>query len=62
MAWLRCTVILMIIVRERADPSQRPVLAWIQKHHTRATEWDMDLSKVTNVSGGLEYEHRIISS
>ncbi|GES65149.1 rhomboid family protein [Aspergillus terreus] len=37
-------------VRERADPSQRPVLAWIQKHHTRATEWDMDLSKVTNTS------------
>lgn len=37
-------------VRERADPSQRPVLAWVQKHHSRATEWEMDLSTVTNTS------------
>jgi rhomboid-like protein len=37
------------VVRERADPSQRPLLAWIQKHHLRATDWDLDVSKLTNV-------------
>ncbi|KAH8425716.1 uncharacterized protein LDX57_003463 [Aspergillus melleus] len=36
--------------RPRADPSQRPLLAWIQKHHLRATDWDMDISHVTTVS------------
>ncbi|OGM43797.1 rhomboid family protein [Aspergillus bombycis] len=35
-------------VRERADPNQRPLLAWIQKHHLRATDWDLDVSKLTN--------------
>ncbi|KAF7595766.1 hypothetical protein BBP40_004897 [Aspergillus hancockii] len=35
-------------VRERADPSQRPLLAWIQKHHLRATDWDLDVTKLTN--------------
>ncbi|EAW07915.1 rhomboid protease PCP1 [Aspergillus clavatus NRRL 1] len=34
-------------VRERADPTERPVLAWVQKHHLQATEWDMDVSKMT---------------
>ncbi|KAE8145913.1 hypothetical protein BDV25DRAFT_60304 [Aspergillus avenaceus] len=37
-------------VRERADPSQRPLLAWIQKHHIQATDWDVDVSKLTNGS------------
>ncbi|KAI9039504.1 rhomboid protease PCP1 [Aspergillus affinis] len=36
--------------RPRADPSQRPFLAWIQKHHLRATDWDMDISHVTTSS------------
>ncbi|KAK1150309.1 hypothetical protein N8T08_000211 [Aspergillus melleus] len=36
--------------RPRADPSQRPLLAWIQKHHLRATDWDMDISHVTTSS------------
>ncbi|KAE8136183.1 hypothetical protein BDV38DRAFT_284185 [Aspergillus pseudotamarii] len=35
-------------VRERADPNQRPLLAWIQKHHLRATDWDLDVSKLKN--------------
>ncbi|KAE8354459.1 hypothetical protein BDV28DRAFT_130981 [Aspergillus coremiiformis] len=35
-------------VRERADPNQRPLLAWIQKHHLRATDLDLDASKLTN--------------
>lgn len=38
------------VARPRADPSQRPFLAWVQKHHLRATEWDMDISHVTTVS------------
>ncbi|OJI97673.1 hypothetical protein ASPVEDRAFT_37096 [Aspergillus versicolor CBS 583.65] len=34
-------------VRGRADPSQRPLLAWIQKHHLRATDTDADFSALT---------------
>ncbi|THC98239.1 hypothetical protein EYZ11_002321 [Aspergillus tanneri] len=34
-------------VRERADPAQRPFLAWIQKHHLRATEMDLDVSQIS---------------
>lgn len=26
------------IARPRADPSQRPLLAWVQKHHLAATQ------------------------
>ncbi|PLB44038.1 rhomboid-domain-containing protein [Aspergillus steynii IBT 23096] len=36
--------------RPRADPSQRPFLAWIQKHHLQATDWDIDISHVTTRS------------
>ncbi|RHZ66176.1 hypothetical protein CDV55_106872 [Aspergillus turcosus] len=32
-------------VRERADPAQRPLLAWIQKHHLQATEWNMEAAE-----------------
>ncbi|KAF9887460.1 hypothetical protein FE257_010177 [Aspergillus nanangensis] len=35
-------------VRERADPKERPMLAWIQRRHIGATVWDIDLSKLTN--------------
>ncbi|KAI9928537.1 hypothetical protein MW887_001751 [Aspergillus wentii] len=34
-------------VRERADPSQRPVLAWVQKHYIKGTDYDIDLEKMT---------------
>ncbi|KKK16721.1 hypothetical protein ARAM_004180 [Aspergillus rambellii] len=34
-------------VKERADPTQRPVLAWIQKHHLRATNYEMDVTQLT---------------
>ncbi|KAL4914205.1 hypothetical protein BDW62DRAFT_190862 [Aspergillus aurantiobrunneus] len=37
-------------VKERADPSQRPLLAWIQKHHLRATDTDSDSSALTTSS------------
>lgn len=46
---LRITMLTTRVVRERADPNQRPLLAWIQKHHLRATDWDLDVSKLTNV-------------
>ncbi|RAL12008.1 rhomboid protease PCP1 [Aspergillus homomorphus CBS 101889] len=42
-------------LRERADPKERPFLAWVQKHHLRATDNDIDISKVTT-------SHRIIPS
>ncbi|WEW55673.1 rhomboid superfamily protein [Emydomyces testavorans] len=32
--------------RPRADPNQRPALAWIQKHHLRATSTNIDTSKM----------------
>ncbi|OJJ49552.1 hypothetical protein ASPZODRAFT_128040 [Penicilliopsis zonata CBS 506.65] len=32
----------VVEARPRADPSQRPVLAWIQKHHLQATEKELD--------------------
>ncbi|KAL2872196.1 rhomboid protease PCP1 [Aspergillus lucknowensis] len=34
-------------VKGRADPRQRPVLAWVQKHHLRATDTDTDFSALT---------------
>ncbi|KAL4999542.1 hypothetical protein BDV10DRAFT_53180 [Aspergillus recurvatus] len=37
-------------VKGRADPSQRPLLAWIQKHHLRATDTETDFSKLTTSS------------
>ncbi|KAL4987558.1 hypothetical protein BDW68DRAFT_105298 [Aspergillus falconensis] len=37
-------------VKGRADPSQRPLLAWIQKHHLRATDTETDFSKLTTGS------------
>ncbi|KAL4975472.1 hypothetical protein BDW66DRAFT_160442 [Aspergillus desertorum] len=37
-------------VKGRADPSQRPLLAWIQKHHLRATDTETDFLKLTTSS------------
>ncbi|RHZ66229.1 rhomboid protease PCP1 [Aspergillus thermomutatus] len=34
-------------VRERADPAQRPLLAWIQKHHLQATDWNMEAAEMS---------------
>ncbi|KAL4877204.1 hypothetical protein BJY04DRAFT_198756 [Aspergillus karnatakaensis] len=34
-------------VKGRADPSQRPLLAWIQKHHLRATDTETDFTALT---------------
>ncbi|KAI9376848.1 hypothetical protein BJX61DRAFT_488477 [Aspergillus egyptiacus] len=34
-------------VKARADPTERPLLAWIQKHHLRATDTETDFSKFT---------------
>ncbi|RAH50937.1 rhomboid protease PCP1 [Aspergillus brunneoviolaceus CBS 621.78] len=34
-------------LRERADPRERPLLAWVQKHHLRAMETDVDVTKMT---------------
>ncbi|KAL2831988.1 hypothetical protein BDW59DRAFT_139519, partial [Aspergillus cavernicola] len=31
-------------VKARADPNERPLLAWIQKHHLRATDTETDFS------------------
>ncbi|KAI5310752.1 hypothetical protein KEM55_002621 [Ascosphaera atra] len=33
--------------RPRADPDERPALAWIQKHHLRATNNEIDTSKLS---------------
>lgn len=44
LCWLTCSA-----ARPRADPQQRPVLAWIQKHHLRAMDNDVDISKMSNV-------------
>ncbi|KAI5304452.1 hypothetical protein KEM56_006482 [Ascosphaera pollenicola] len=35
--------------RPRADPDERPALAWIQKHHVRATNADIDTTKLTKM-------------
>ncbi|KAL1967541.1 hypothetical protein VTN77DRAFT_3056 [Rasamsonia byssochlamydoides] len=37
----------VIEARPRADPKERPLLAWIQKHHLRATNTDVDTSTMT---------------
>ncbi|KAL4930061.1 rhomboid protease PCP1 [Aspergillus undulatus] len=37
-------------IQGRADPSQRPLLAWIQKHHLQATDTVTDFSKITTSS------------
>ncbi|KAL1856043.1 hypothetical protein Plec18170_003911 [Paecilomyces lecythidis] len=37
----------VVEARPRADPSERPLLAWIQKHHLRATNNDIDTSNLT---------------
>ncbi|KAL2802800.1 hypothetical protein BJX63DRAFT_413834 [Aspergillus granulosus] len=37
-------------VKGRADPSQRPLLAWIQKHHLRAMDTETDFTAVTTRS------------
>ncbi|KAL3459932.1 hypothetical protein BJX64DRAFT_263966 [Aspergillus heterothallicus] len=37
-------------VKERADPTQRPLLAWIQKHHLRAMDTETDFATVTTRS------------
>ncbi|KAL4785101.1 hypothetical protein BJX76DRAFT_325592 [Aspergillus varians] len=37
-------------VKGRADPSQRPLLAWIQKHHLRAMDTDTDFAALTTSS------------
>lgn len=34
--------------RPRADPQQRPLLAWIQKHHLRGMDNSVDVSQMTN--------------
>ncbi|ODH13513.1 hypothetical protein ACO22_07184 [Paracoccidioides brasiliensis] len=36
--------------KPRADPTTRPALAWIQKHHLRATADDWDVSKLSKAS------------
>lgn len=33
------------LVRERADPAERPLLAWIQKHHLQATDWNVEAAE-----------------
>jgi hypothetical protein len=43
------------LVRERADPAERPLLAWIQKHHLQATDWNVEAAeKLSTVSLSLE--------
>ncbi|KAL4905713.1 hypothetical protein BDW74DRAFT_151880 [Aspergillus multicolor] len=37
-------------VQGRADPYHRPLLAWIQKHHLRATDNETDFSQLTTSS------------
>ncbi|PGH15830.1 hypothetical protein AJ79_02211 [Helicocarpus griseus UAMH5409] len=37
----------VVEAQPRADPVARPALAWIQKHHIRATSHDWDTSKLT---------------
>ncbi|KAL2011781.1 hypothetical protein VTN00DRAFT_4499 [Thermoascus crustaceus] len=37
----------VVEARPRADPQERPLLAWIQKHHLRATNNDIDTSNMT---------------
>lgn len=44
---------MIYIARPRADPQQRPLLAWIQKHHLRGMDNNVDVSQMTNVC--LEY-------
>ncbi|KKZ65750.1 rhomboid-like protein [[Emmonsia] crescens] len=36
--------------KPRADPTVRPALAWVQKHHVRATANDLDTSKLSKAS------------
>ncbi|OAT07900.1 rhomboid family protein [Blastomyces gilchristii SLH14081] len=36
--------------KPRADPDVRPALAWVQKHHLRATAKDLDTSKLSKAS------------
>ncbi|OXV11937.1 hypothetical protein Egran_00306 [Elaphomyces granulatus] len=35
--------------RPRADPREHPFLAWVQKHHLRATSSDLDISNITTL-------------
>ncbi|KAI5279705.1 hypothetical protein KEM52_004296, partial [Ascosphaera acerosa] len=39
--------LVMAEARPRADPHERPALAWIQKHHVRATDGDADTARLT---------------
>jgi hypothetical protein len=51
-----------VAARPRADPKDRPLLAWIQKHHLRATEIDVDPSSLNTVRYALSYCPRFLSS
>lgn len=46
-----------IIARPRADPQERPLLAWYQKHHIRGMDNNPDVLKTSNVCGfgSMEY-------
>lgn len=39
------------IARPRADPQERPLLAWYQKHHIRGMDNNPDVLKASNVCG-----------
>lgn len=39
----------MSVARPRADPQERPFLAWYQKHHIRGMDSNPDVLKTTNV-------------
>ncbi|PKY00919.1 rhomboid-domain-containing protein [Aspergillus campestris IBT 28561] len=34
-------------VQQRADPTERPLLAWVQKHHLQAMDTTIDATKIT---------------
>lgn len=43
------TIILTSVARPRADPNERPLLAWVQKHHIAATNNQADVVDMTTV-------------
>ncbi|OAX81415.1 hypothetical protein ACJ72_04243 [Emergomyces africanus] len=40
----------VVEAKPRADPAVRPALAWVQKHHVRATANDLDTSRLSKAS------------
>jgi hypothetical protein len=47
--WFVLVGVELFLARPRADPIERPYLAWVQKHHIAATDESPESMNISNV-------------